>query len=88
MINENNEPLFINLSSPAGTYNITLSLTAHSDCSVTISEETAGFITSIENLSAGSVRDISFTVTTEQNINIKIDCDGDLSATAAAEYTG
>lgn len=89
MINKiNNEPLFINLSAPCGTYNITVSLTAYSNCVFSISEKSTGTVTENVRLDHGENKDICFTASTKQDISIQINCNGDICATAAAEYVG
>lgn len=80
------EPLIIELNAPAGNYEVTVSIKSHSDTVFSISEKTSGFVTEDRNIRNGESTDITFKTQTQGGIQIKIYCDGDLTATAMAEY--
>lgn len=80
------EPLEINLPAPSGTYNVTVSIKAHCETVFSLHEATEGFITEDCEIYENETRDITFNVTAEDIISIKIYCDGRLTATAMAEY--
>ncbi len=80
------EPLEINLPAPCGTYNVTVCVKAHSTTVFSVFENTCGFVVEDYEIAENETRDITFKVTTTDGINIKIYCDGRLTATAMAEY--
>lgn len=80
------EPLEINLPAPCGTYNVTVCVKAHSTTAFSLYENNSGFIIEDCEIEENQNRDITFKVTTQDGINIKIYCDGRLTATAMAEY--
>ncbi len=80
------EPLEINLPVPDGTYNVTLSIKAHSETVFSVFEDSIGFILEDSEIEENGNRDILFKVATKDGINIKIYCDGRLTATAMAEH--
>ena len=82
------EPLIIELSAPAGVFDITLSITANSDTTFTVYEKSFGLVKDGVSLVSGERTDIIFSVRTEKDIKIIIDADGDLTATAMAQYAG
>lgn len=84
----NYEPLIINLNAPSGKYKVTLSVTAHCDTVFSVSELSAGDICSDRHISVGETADIPFEVVTSGDISIEIRTDGNLTATAMAEYIG
>ncbi len=80
------EPLEINLPVQSGTYSVTVSLKAHCETIFSVSEKTLGFVTEDNEICENETRDITFNVTAEDIISIKIYCDGRITATAMAEY--
>lgn len=80
------EPLEINLPAREGLYKVTISIKAHSENIFSVFEDTSGFILKDAKIAENENRDITFKVTTQDGINIKIYCDGRLTATAMAEY--
>lgn len=80
------EPLEINLPAQSGTYNVTVSIKAHSDTVFSIAEDSCGYIVEDSEIYENETRDITFNVTAEDIISIKIYCDGRITATAMAEY--
>ena len=80
------EPLEINLPAPSGTYNVTVSIKAHSDTVFSIAEDSCGYIVEDSEIYENETRDVSFSVKADDTINIKIYCDGRLTATAMAEF--
>lgn len=82
------EPLEINLPAPCGTYNVTVCVKAHSATVFSVFENTYGFVVEDCEIYENENRDITFKVTTQDGIYIKIYCDGRLTATAMAEYEG
>lgn len=80
------EPLEINLPTQSGTYSVTVSINAHSTTEFSICEETAGYVTENCHINENENRDITFMVTVTNAILIKIYCDGNITATAMAEY--
>ena len=79
------EPLVINLTAPKGEYEVTLTINAERDTLCTISEKTQGTVAEDKPLMQGKT-DIIFTVQTDGDISIEIFCDGDILATAMAQY--
>ena len=79
------EPLVINLTAPKGEYEVTLTINAESDTMCTISEKSQGTVAEDKPLMQGKT-DIIFTVQTDGDIAIEILCDGDITATAMAQY--
>ena len=79
------EPLVINLTAPKGEYEVTLTISAESDTICTISEKSQGTVTEDKPLMQGKT-DIIFKVQTDGDISIEIFCDGDITATAMAQY--
>lgn len=82
------EPLEINLPAPEGTYNVMVSIKAHSTAVFSLHEDLYGIIIEDCEIAENESRDISFKIKTKDSINIKIYCDGRLTATAMAEYEG
>ena len=80
------EPLEINLPAPNGTYNVTVSIKSHIDNVFSLFEDSLGAIVEDAEICENESRDINFKITAEDTINIKIYCDGRLTATAMAEY--
>ena len=80
------EPLEINLPAPSGTYNVTVSIKSHIDNVFSLFEDSLGAIIENAEIGENEARDINFKITTDGAINIKIYCDGRLTATAMAEY--
>ena len=79
------EPLVINLTAPKGEYEVTLTINAERDTLCTISEKTQGTVAEDKPLMQGKT-DIIFKVQTDGDISIEIFCDGDITATAMAQY--
>ena len=79
------EPLLIELAAPEGEYEVTLTINAESDTLCTISEKSQGTVAEDKPLMQGKT-DIIFTVQTDGDISIEIFCDGDITATAMAQY--
>lgn len=79
------EPLLIELAAPEGEYEVTLTINAESDTLCTISEKSQGTVAEDKPLMQGKT-DIIFTVQTDGDISIEIFCDGDIRATAMAQY--
>ena len=79
------EPLVINLTAPKGECEVTLTINAESDTMCTISEKSQGTVTENKPLMQGKT-DIIFKVQTDGDISIEIFCDGDITATAMAQY--
>lgn len=82
------EPLNIFLNAPKGKYAVTLTVTAHCDTVFSITETSVGVVCRDRAVSVGDTADIVFDVDTDGDIDIEIRCDGDLTATAMAEYVG
>lgn len=79
------EPLLIELAAPEGEYEVTLTINAESDTLCTISEKSQGTVAEDKPLMQGKT-DIIFKVQTDGDISIEIFCDGDITATAMAQY--
>ena len=79
------EPLVINLTAPKGECEVTLTINAESDTMCTISDKSQGTVTEDKPLMQGKT-DIIFKVQTDGDISIEIFCDGDITATAMAQY--
>ena len=79
------EPLLIELRAPKGEYDVTLTINAERDTLCTISEKSQGTVTKYKPLMQGKT-DIIFKVQTDGDISIEIFCDGDITATAMAQY--
>ena len=86
MTQYNLEPLVITLNAPKGNYEITVTIKSQSDTFFSIFEDSAGFVTEGMEISNGTSTDIRFKTSTDDGINIIIYCDGDITATAMAEY--
>lgn len=86
MTKYNLEPLVIELNAPKGDYEITVSIKAHSDTVFSIFDETAGFVTEDRALRNGENVDIKFKTSTDNDIAVLVYCDGEITATAIAEY--
>ena len=86
MTNFNLEPLVIALNSPKGNYEVTVSIKSHCDTVFSVFEETAGFIIEDREITTGANTDIMFRTSTDDGIEVIIYCDGDITATAFAEY--
>ena len=80
------EPLVITLNAPKGNYEVTVSVKSHCDTVFSVFEESAGFVTEDREISNGTSADIMFRTSTDDGINVIIYCDGDITATAMAEY--
>lgn len=80
------EPLVIDLSAPAGNYEVTVSIKSHSDTIFSIFESASGFVAEDREIRTDESTDITFKTQTQGGIQVKIYCDGDLTATAMAEY--
>lgn len=85
MLDYSLEPLTIELCTPAGAYEITVSIKAHSDTSFSVYESGTGFVAKDQKIENGSCTDISFKTGTDGAISVIIYCDGDITATAMAE---
>lgn len=92
MIDYELEPLEINLNAPNGTYEITVNIKAYSDTVFSIYAQQRILITSDYEIKSGEEFEHKFTVNVSDDeyenlkgIKIRIDCDGDLSATAMAQ---
>ncbi len=81
------DPLEISMSAQKGTYDVTVSIKAHSDTVFSLWEASYGYVTENSDIGENEARDICFTADITDCISIKIYCDGDLSATVMAEYT-
>lgn len=86
MTNFNLEPLVIALNAPKGNYEVTVSIKSHCDTVFSVFEETAGFIIEDREITTGANTDIMFRTSTDDGIEVIIYCDGDITATAFAEY--
>lgn len=86
MTDYNLEPLVIELGTPKGTYEVTVSVKSHSDTVFSVFEDGAGFITEDREILNGASVDIKFETSTSGGISVVIYCDGDITATAMAEY--
>ena len=86
MTNFNLEPLVIVLNAPRGNYEVTVSIKSHCDTVFSVFEETAGFIIEDREITTGANTDIMFRTSTDDGIEVIIYCDGDITATAFAEY--
>lgn len=86
MTNFNLEPLVIALNAPRGNYEVTVSIKSHCDTVFSVFEETAGFIIEDREITTGANTDIMFRTSTDDGIEVIIYCDGDITATAFAEY--
>lgn len=86
MTNFNLEPLVIALNAPKGNYEVTVSIKSHCDTVFSVFEETAGFIIEDREITTGANTDIMFRISTYDGIEVIIYCDGDITATAFAEY--
>ncbi len=80
------EPLVIELNAPKGNYEITVSIKSHNDTVFSIFEENTGFVTKDKEIQNGASTDIKFETSTNDGIVVIIYCDGDITATAMAEY--
>lgn len=80
------EPLVIYLSAPAGNYEVTVSIKSHSDTVFSVYEDARGFVAEDREIRTDESTDIIFKTQTQGGIQVKIYCDGDLTATAMAEY--
>ena len=86
MTSFNLEPLVIVLNAPRGNYEVTVSIKSHCDTVFSVFEETAGFIIEDREITTGASADIMFRTSTDDGIEVIIYCDGDITATAFAEY--
>lgn len=86
MTSFNLEPLVIVLNAPRGNYEVTVSIKSHCDTVFSVFEETAGFIIEDREITTGANTDIMFRTSTDDGIEVIIYCDGDITATAFAEY--
>ncbi len=80
------EPLVITLNAPKGNYEVTVTIKSQCDTVFSIFENSAGFVTEDREISNGASIDIKFETSTDDGIAITIYCDGDITATAMAEY--
>lgn len=90
-----NEPLHISTPVPNGTYEVTLTITAHGDITFTILSQSRRFMVQDEKMKKGEVRDFIFDVsvcdyhknneeyTEVKGVELYIMCDGDFSAVSA-----
>ncbi len=90
-----NEPLEINMPAPNGTYEITVTITAHSDTTFSLYSQHRSFIVRDREIKKGESVDITFAVSVSDRhfaeceyekaagIKIQIATDGDITATAA-----
>lgn len=90
-----NEPLHISTPVPNGTYEVTLTITAHGDITFTILSQSRRFMVQDEKMKKGEVRDFIFDVsvcdyhknneeyTEIKGVELYIMCDGDFSAVSA-----
>lgn len=90
-----NEPLHISTPVPNGTYEVTLTITAHGDITFTILSQSRRFMVQDETMKKGEVRDFIFDVsvcdyhknneeyTEVKGVELYIMCDGDFSAVSA-----
>ena len=80
------EPLVITLNAPKGNYEVTVSIKSHCDTVFSVFEDTVGFVTEDREILKGASTDIKFKTSTDDGIAVMIYCDGDITATAMAEY--
>lgn len=90
-----NEPLHISTPVPNGTYEVTLTITAHGDITFTILSQSRRFMVQDEKMKKGEVHDFIFDVsvcdyhknneeyTEVKGVELYIMCDGDFSAVSA-----
>lgn len=90
-----NEPLHISTPVPNGTYEVTLTITAHGDITFTILSQSRRFMVQDETMKKGEMRDFIFDVsvcdyhknneeyTEVKGVELYIMCDGDFSAVSA-----
>lgn len=88
MMKFTSEPLNITMAVEDGTYRVTLDIKAHSDTTFSVTEINCGQVADSTAISEGESRSIIFTVTAQNEINITINTEGDMTATVMAEYTG
>ena len=91
-MNYEKEPLHISTSVPNGTYEVTVTVTAHEDIIFTILSQSRRFMAQDINLGKGESTDITFNVsvcdyhknnedyTNVKGVEIDIMCDGDFTA--------
>ena len=94
-MNYEKEPLHISTSVPNGTYEVTVTVTAHEDIVFTILSQSRRFMAQDINLGKGESTDITFNVsvfdyhknnedyTNVNGVEIDIMCDGDFTALSA-----
>mgnify|MGYP003506226030 CR=1 FL=1 len=80
------EPLLIDLTVPKGCYEVTLTIKSESDTVFSVYEENIGYVAENETIKNGECRDLTFIVTTDENISVMIYCDGNITSTAIASY--
>ncbi len=80
------EPLNITMGVQAGTYEVTLNITAHSDTTFFVTEINTGRVWDECEIAEDESRSLAFNVTAKNEINITIHTEGDMTATAFAEY--
>ena len=95
MMNYKNEPLHISTHVPNGTYEVTVSVTAHEDITFTILSQSRRFMVQDASLKKGETKDYIFNVsvcdyhknneeyTRVNGVMLDILCDGDFSAVSA-----
>lgn len=94
-MNYEKEPLHISTPVPNGTYEVTVTVTAHEDIVFTILSQSRRFMAQDINLGKGESTDITFNVsvcdyhknnedyTNVNGVEIDIMCDGDFTALSA-----
>ncbi len=94
-MNYKHKPLHISTPVPNGTYEVTITVTAHEDITFTILAQSRRFMAQDVTLKKGAVSDITFNVsvcdyhknnedfTAVEGVDIYIMCDGDFSAVSA-----
>lgn len=95
-MNYNNEPLHISLKAPHGTYEVTVSVTAHEDITFTVYAQSRRVMVQNYEMKKGESRDFTFNVSVcdklrrdeddiiAEGVEIDIACDGDFTAVATA----
>lgn len=95
-MNFEHEPLTIDLNAPNGTYEVTVTVTAHEDITFTIYSQSRRVMVQECEMKKGETRDFTFNVsvrdyhrhdeeyTALSGITVNIACDGDFSAIATA----
>ena len=82
------EPLYIELTAPKGTYEVTLTIHSESDCVYSVFEENFGTVRENSPIKQNTSEDVIFTTKCCGSIVIEIYCDGNITATALATFMG